>query len=86
MSHSTAFSTASRTSDSVVEMANDHWARQVFTDMSATSLELSEDEYVSGHLESAIDTDIDRAQCHGDVMPDAVAWLSKDNMQLLLKM
>ena len=54
--------------------------------MSATSLELSEEEYVSGHLESAIDTDIDRAQCHGDVMPDAVAWLSKDNMQLLLKM
>ena len=67
-------------------MANDHWAREVFTDMSATSLEISEEEYVSDHLQSAIDTDVDRAQCHGAVMPDAVAWLNKDNMQLLLRM
>jgi hypothetical protein len=67
-------------------MGDDHWALNLFTDMSSTSLEPSEEEYVSDQLQDLNHIDADRAECHGDVMPDAPAWLIRDKMQEILKM
>lgn len=66
---STTFSSASMTSGSVAEMGDDHWALHVFTDLSVTRLDPSEEE----------------AECYGEAMPDALAWLNKDNMLQVLK-
>ena len=67
-------------------MGDDHWALDLFTDMSSTSLEPSEEEYVSNQLQDLTHIDTNRAECHGEVMPDALAWLNKDNMRQILKM